>query len=163
MHLQTSGCSVHTLPFSASCDAMLTMLVYTTHWLSMHFYKPVYMFMHEFYLLLYHPCFNTMKLWTFNPNLHLFLVDTIFLFAFLLVCFLSCLLACLFAFLISGLFIYLVACHVSCHMLCFPCLSCSSTLCLFHMLFASFSFHCLSIGFLSLPLHVHIWSEDAWS
>ena len=26
-----------------------------------------------------------------------------------------------------------------------------------------FSFHCLSAGFLSLPLHVHIWSKDAWS
>ena len=26
-----------------------------------------------------------------------------------------------------------------------------------------FSFHCLSIGFLSLPLHVHIWSKNAWS
>ena len=26
-----------------------------------------------------------------------------------------------------------------------------------------FSFHCMSAGFLSLPLHVHTWSEDAWS
>ena len=32
----------------------------------------------------------------------------------------------------------------------------SYTLCIFF-------FHCLSAGFLSLPLHVHTWSEDAWS
>ena len=32
----------------------------------------------------------------------------------------------------------------------------SCTLCIF-------SFHCLSAGFLSLPLHVHTQSEDAWS
>ena len=63
------------------------------------------------------------------------------LFAFLLVCLLACLLAFLF--------------------LCLPCLSCLSTLCLFHMPYASLSFHCLSVGFLFLPLHVHTWSEDA--
>ena len=65
------------------------------------------------------------------------------LFAFLLVS----LLACLLAFLVLRL----------------PCLSCLVVLRLFHMLFAPFSFHCLSTGFLSLPLHVHTWSEDAWS
>ena len=32
----------------------------------------------------------------------------------------------------------------------------------FHML-CIFSFHFLSAGFLYLPLHVHTWSEDAWS
>ena len=85
------------------------------------------------------------------------------LFAFLLVCLLSCLLACLFAFLLSCFFVYLVACHVSCHMLCLPCLSCLSTLCLFRMLCASFSFHCLFAGFLSLPFHEHTWSEGTWS
>ena len=57
------------------------------------------------------------------------------LFAFLLVCLLTCLLAFLF--------------------LCLPCLSCLSTLCLFHMLYTSLSFHCFSVGFLSLSLHVH--------
>ena len=31
------------------------------------------------------------------------------------------------------------------------------------IIYASLSFHCLPIGFLSLPLHVHTWSEDAWS
>ena len=64
------------------------------------------------------------------------------LFAYLLVC-LSHLFAC---FLVSLL----------------SCLSCLSALCLFHMLFASFSFHCFSIGFLSLSLHVYTWNEDAW-
>ena len=29
--------------------------------------------------------------------------------------------------------------------------------------FCIFSFHCLYVGFLSLPLHVHTWSENAWS
>ena len=46
-----------------------------------------------------HPRFNTMKLWTFYPNLHLSPVDTTFclpfcLFAFSLVCLLSCFFAC---------------------------------------------------------------------
>ena len=74
---------------------------------------------------------------TFVPHRHHLL------FAFLLVCLLTCLLAFLF--------------------LCLPRLSCLVVLCLFHMLSASFSFHCLSVSFLSLPLHVHTWSEDAWS
>ena len=57
------------------------------------------MSMHESYLLVCHPCFNTMKLWTFDPNLHLSLADTTFcllscLFAFSLVCLLSCFFAC---------------------------------------------------------------------
>ena len=137
------GCSMHTLPLSASCDAMLTMFVRTTHWLSMHLYTLAHMSMHESCLLVCHPCFNTMKLWIFDPNLNLSLVDTTF-----------CLLSCSFAF--------LLVCLLSC-LLFLPCLSCLSTLCLFHMLYASFSFHCLSIGFLSLPLHVHTWSENAWS
>ena len=60
----------------------------------------------------------------------------------------ACLLTCLFAFL---------TCLLAFLFLCLPCLSC-----LFHMLFASFSFHCFSIGFLSLSLHVYTWNEDAW-
>ena len=62
------------------------------------------------------------------------------LFAFLLVCLLACLLAFLF--------------------ICLPCLSYLFALSLFNMLYAPLSFHCLSVGFLSLPLHVHTWSED---
>ena len=70
-----------------------------------------YMSMHESCLLVCRPCFNTMKLWTSDPNLNLSLVDTTFFFAFSLVCLLACLLALLF--------------------LCLPCLPCLSTLCIF--------------------------------
>ena len=99
--------------FAAPCNDMLTMLICATRWLSMHPYTLAYMFMHESCLLVCHPCFNTMKLWTFDPSLHLSLVDNTFCLPFLLVCLLSCLLACLFAFLLSYLFVHLVACHVS--------------------------------------------------
>ena len=70
---------------------------------------------------------------TFVPRKHHLL------FAFLLVCLLACLLAFLF--------------------LCLQCLSCLSTLCLVHMLYASLSFHCLFVGFLFLPSHVHTHGE----
>ena len=93
------GCSMHTLPFSTPRDVMLTMLVCATRWLSMHFYTLAYMSMHESWLLVCRPCLNTMKLSTFDPNLHLSLANTIFcllscLFAFSLVCMLSCSVAC---------------------------------------------------------------------
>ena len=113
------GCSVRTLPFFASHDAMLTMLIYATRWLSMHLYTLAHMSMHESCLLVCHPCFNTMKLWTFNPNLHFSPVDTTFcllsyLFAFLLVCLLSSFFAChvyhaylLYAFFICFLHLFL--------------------------------------------------------
>ena len=83
-------------PFSAPRDAMLTMFVCTNHWLSIHLYTLAYISMHESWLLVYRPYFNTMKLWTSNPNLHLSLVGTTFclhfcLFAHLPVCFLACL------------------------------------------------------------------------
>ena len=94
-------------PFVTPCDDMLTMLVCATRWLSMHLYTLIYMSMHESCLLVCRPYFNTMKLWTSDPNLHLSLVDTTFL-----------LLSCLFAFLLAFLF------------LCLPCLSCLSALCL---------------------------------
>ena len=73
--------------FSALCDDKLTMLVCVTHWLSMHLYMLTYMSMHKSCLLVCHPCFNVMKLWTSDPNLHLSLADTTF-------CLLSCLFAC---------------------------------------------------------------------
>ena len=63
---------------------MLTMLVCATRWLSMHIYTLAYMSMHESCLLVCRPCFNIMKLWTSDPNLHLSLTDTT------LVYFLSC-------------------------------------------------------------------------
>ena len=84
-------------PFSTPCDAMLTILG-ATRWLYMHLYALAYMSMHESCLLVCRLYFNTMKLWTPNPNLHLSLANTTSfllacLFAFLLVCFLSCLFA----------------------------------------------------------------------
>ena len=56
-----------------------------------------------------------------------------------------------------------VACHLSCHMLCFPCLSCLSALCLFHMLYASFTcflhlssfIACLLVSCLCLCMYTH--------
>ena len=100
-------------PFSFPCewcDDMLTMLVCATRWLSMHLYMLAHMSMHESCLLVCCPCFNIMKLWTFDPNLHLSLADTTF-------CLLSCLLVSFLAF-----FPFL---------LCLPCLSRSFVLCHF--------------------------------
>ena len=129
------------LTFFAPCDDVLTMLVCATHWFYMHLYMLVYMFMHESCLLVCRPCFNTMKLWTFNANLHLSLTDTTFcffscLFAFSLVCLLSC-----YAFHVYHAYLFYA----------------------FSYTFCTFSFHYFSIGFLSLPLHEHTWNEDAWS
>ena len=64
------------------------------------FYASLHACSHVYaWVLVCHPCFNTMKLWTFDPNLHLSLADTTFfllscLFAFSLVCLLSCFFAC---------------------------------------------------------------------
>ena len=136
------GYFVRTFLFSAPCNVMITMLVYATCWLFMHLYMLAYMFMHESCLLVCHPYFNTMKLWTFDPNLHLPSWTPPF------VCFLACLPFRLFAcFLVSLL-------AMSIMFICLMPLSCA--LCIF-------SFHCLSARFLSLPLHVHTWSKDAWS
>ena len=92
---------LHTyLSLSALCDAMLTMFVLTTHWLSMHLYTLAHLSMHESCLLVCHPRFSTMKLWTFDPNLHLSLADTTF-----------CLLSCLFSFSLVSLLSCFFACH----------------------------------------------------
>ena len=104
-------------PLSAPCDDMLAMLVCATHWLSMYLYTLAYMFMHESCLLVCHPCFNTMKLWTFDPNLHLSLMDTTFCFFFLLV-------------------VFLFVCLLSCYLLAMPIILIRFMP--FHMLFASF-------------------------
>ena len=74
---------------------MLTMLVCATRWLFMHLYTLAHMSMHDSYLLVSHPCFNIMKLWTSDPNLHLSLVNTTFCllfhsFAISLVCSYPC-------------------------------------------------------------------------
>ena len=104
-------------PFSVPCDDMLTMLVCATHWPSMHLHMLAYMSMHKFCLLVCCPYFNTMKLWTPNPNLHLSLTDTTF-----------CLLVCL----LFGFF----ACHAY-HA--YPLYAFSYALCIFF-------FHCLELG-----------------
>ena len=123
-------------PTSTPCNDMLAMLAYATHWRSMHLYTLPYMFMYESCLLVCRPCFNTM-------NLHFSLVDTTF---FLLSCFFVISLVCLYACFLVSLF------AMSLMLICF--MPPSYALCIF-------SFHCLSTGFLSLPLHVYTWSEDA--
>ena len=135
---------MHTSPFSASCDDMLIMLVYATHWLFMYLYTLAYMFMHESCLLMCHPCFSTMKSWTFDPNLHLSLVDTPFCVFSLLVCPL-CLLVSFLA------FVTFYACHIY--------LAC--LLCILMLLSTFFPSVVFLLVFLSLPLHVHMWSKDA--
>ena len=93
---------MHTFPpFSPPCDDMLAMLVCATRWLYMHLYTLAYTSMQESCLLVCHPCFNTMKLWTFDPNLHLSLANTTF-----------CLLSCLFAFSLISLLYCFFAWHV---------------------------------------------------
>ena len=97
------------------------------------FYAPVHACSHVHawvLLLMCHPCFNTMKLWTFNPNLHLSLTHTTF-----------CLLSCLFSF----------------SLVCLPCLSCLSALCLFLILFTSFSSIAhLLVSCLCLCMYAHV-------
>ena len=130
------GCLDVSFPFSDPRDAMLTMLVCATRWLSMHLYTLAHISMHESCLLVCLPCFNTMKLWTFDPNLHLSLADTTFcllscLFSFSLVCLLSCFFAChvylaylLYASFICFTHLFLsIACFLVCWflVLAFPC------------------------------------------
>ena len=146
-------------PLFALCDDMLAMIVCGTCWLSMHFYSLAYMSMHESCLLVCHPCSNTMKLWTFDPTLHLSLADTtfclpFFLFVFFLVCLSSRLFAC---FLISflGMFIMLIYFMPLSHALCvffLPLLVCS---------FLVFAFACTHMKRGCLELGVSKKSEDA--
>ena len=121
------GHSMRALLFPTSCDDMLTMLVCATRWLSLHLYSLAYMSMHESCLLVCRPCFNTMQLWTFDPNLHLSLMDTTF-------CMFSCSFS-LFLCLLSRMFIA----------------SCS-----FHMLFAHFPFiACLPVSCFCLYMYAY--------
>ena len=99
------------------------------------------MSMHESCLLVCRPCFNTMKSWKFDPNLHFSLTNTT-----------SCLLSRLFAcFLISLL-------AMSIMLVCFMPLS--YALCIF-------SFHCLFAGScLCLYMYIHgarMHGTRAWS
>ena len=136
------SCSVRILPFSALHDAMFTMLVCATHWLSIHLYMLAHMSIHKSCLLVCRPCFNTMKLWTLDPNLHSSHADTTF-------CLLSCLFAFLLVCLLSGFFAF-HAYHAY-PFYAFPYAPCT------------YSFYYLSTGFLSLPLPVHPWNEEVWS
>ena len=112
----------------------------------MHLYMLAYMSMHESCLLVCHPYFNTMKLWTSDPNLHLSLVGTTF-----------CLFSCLFAF-------YLFVCYLAClsshlfapSILCLPCLSCLPALRLFYTFFSHFpSVVCLLVSCLCLCMYTY--------
>ena len=108
---------------------------------STHLYTLAYMSIHESCLLGCRLCFNTKKLWTFDPNLHLSLMDTTLV--YFLSCFVSffaCILVSMFA--MSIMFIYFMPLYYA--------------LCIF-------SLRGLSAGFLSLPLHVRTRSKDAWS
>ena len=139
---------MRTLPFSTPRDVMLAMLVCATRWLSMHLYTLAYISMHESCLLVCRPYFNTIKLWTSDPNLHLSPVDTTLLFACSLVCLVACLLA------IS--LVCLIACLLTSFFLCLPYLPCLSASCLYHVLFASFpSIACLLVSCLCLCMYTH--------
>ena len=139
------GCSVRTLPSFALRDAMLTMLVCATHWLFMHLYTLAYMFMHESCLLVlsmlqHNEVMDIRSKPTFVPGRHLLL-------CVFLACFPPCLLVSFLA------FVTCCACHIYlAYLLC--------DLVLLSAVFPSIA--CLLV-FLSLPLHVHIWREDAWS
>ena len=122
MHLRDVSCSVYTLSPSTLFDVMLTMFVCATRWLSMHLYTLAHMSMLESCLLVCRPCFNTMKLWTFDPNLHLSLSNTTFcllscLIGFLLVCLLASLFVCL---VVHLLILLLVMSPATCYA-CFTC------------------------------------------
>ena len=111
-----------------------------------------FMFMHESCLLMYHPCSNTMELWIFDPNVHLSFKDTPIFFYNMLVCLILCL---------SHLLPYAM-------LVCFTlCLLASIRLSSFTFSLHSFSIFLVPLfasllAYLSLPLHVPTWSEDAW-
>ena len=142
-------------PFSAPCDDMLAMLVYATRGLSIHLYTLAHMFMHESCLLVCHPYFNTMKLWTSDPNLHLSLANTTF-----------CLFSCSFVFFLVCLLAYLPSCFLDCVFflwlvlspaICYACHVYHAYLVyVFHMLFASFpSIACLLVSYSCLYMYTH--------
>ena len=134
-----SGYSVCTLPFSSPCNDMLAMFVCATRCLSMHFYTLAYMSMHESYLLVCRPCFNTYghPIQTYICPLR---TPPLFICYLALFPFFACILVSMFA--MSIMFIYFMPLYCA--------------LCIF-------SFDGFFVGFLSFPLHVRTWSKDAWS
>ena len=106
--------------------------------LCLHFYTFVYMFMHESCLLMCRPCFNTMKLWIFDSNIHLSLADTTF-------CLLSCVFACLSSCFLVCLCILLVLSPATCY-------ACH----VYHICLAYFpSIACLLVSSLCLCMYAH--------
>ena len=124
------------------------MLFCATRWLYVHLYTLVYIFMHESCLLVCRPCFNTMRLWTSDPNLHLSLVDTTFcllllVYPLLVVCYLACL--PLHSYVCLHPICY--ACH--CYL---ACLCCALLLLSMHL---SLSIACLLVSSLCLCMYTH--------
>ena len=90
MHHHDTSCFMYTIPLFHFVRFYAYHACWCHCWFSMHLCMLASMFMHESCMLVCRPCFNTMKLWTFDPNLHLLTMDTTFclpfyLFAFLLV------------------------------------------------------------------------------
>ena len=125
------GYSVRTLPFFAHHNVMLTMLVCATRWLFMHLYMLAYLFMHKFFLLVCHTWFNTMKLWAFDPNLHLPSWTPPF------VCFLACLPSRLFACFLGSLLAMSIM--LICFLVCLMPLSCALSLLVYWLLVFTFT------------------------
>ena len=142
-------------PIFAPRDDMFAMLVCATHWLFMHLYMPAYMSMCGSCLLVCRLCFNTMKLWTPDPNLHLSLAGTTYYLPFcLFVIFLVCLLVCSLSCFMVCLLFFRLPCLLPYAML--PCLSCLSALCLFRIFYASFpSIACLLVSCLCLCMYIN--------
>ena len=139
------GCSLRALPFFALCNDML---VCATRWLNVHLYTLAYMSIHESCLLVCHPYFNTMKLWTPDPNLHLSLTDITFcLLSFLFALLLVCLLYSLFAFSL----VYSYPCFYACHVYHIYLLYVSS-ICSLHLFL---SIACLLVSCLCLCMYTH--------
>ena len=152
MHRHDIGCFMHTFPLFRSVQWYAYHACLCPRWLCLHLYTLAYMFMHESCLLVCHPCFNTMKSWTFDPNLHLSLVDTICP----LVCaplLLICLLSSLFACSCVSLYLGCYACHI------YP--ACS--LCILLLLSTHFPSIAYLLVFLSLPFCVHTWGQGVIS
>ena len=152
MHLRDASCFVHTFPlfrfvrcfaYHVCCATIFTPLL-TCSCISLACYYVI----------------HTSTQWSYGHLIQTYIFP---LWRPLFVCLLTlfvCLFVCLFACFLVCLYILLVlspatcyACHVY-HIYLFMPLS--YALCIF-------SFHCLSASFLSLPLHVCTWSEDAWS
>ena len=157
-------------PFFTPCDDMLTMLVCAARWLSMHLYTLAYMSMHDSCQLVCCPCLNTMKLWTFDPNLLLSVMNTTF--CWHLVCLSSFLLACLPSFLVNFLVCPFILQHVRSPATFYTCHACHVYHAYLHYAFFIYSLHlfpsiaCLLVSCLWLCMYIHrarMHGARAWS